>query len=130
MTICPHCKQRLREPQLPRVEKANKLAKLLSKEFKKRDLLNKPCPSRDIAELAHLALEKGLSSPKTAKGDRIFSLFKHLHAYSENLKPYGPGSRRQGHYRAWMNSVFGAGQATVLIHKAERIYKEIKDGAN
>jgi hypothetical protein len=115
---------------VPRAEKAGKLAKLLGKEFKKRDTANKADPARDIAELAILCLEKGLSSPNTVRSDRIFSLFKHLHAFAEDLKPYGPNSRRAGFYGSWMDHKYGSGKHSELLTKAEQIYKEIKNGSH
>ena len=130
MMKCPHCDRQLRPTPMPRIEKAARLAKLLGKEFKKRGTATKDCPAKDIAQIAIICIEKGLSSPNTARADRIFSLFKHLHAYAEDLKPYGPNSRRAGYYRVWMNDKYGVGGATALINKSERMYKELKHGTN
>lgn len=123
---CPNCgKNMKKEAAQSRADRALALSKFLRKEFKKRDITNKECPAQDIAELAAMCIDKKLTSKNTGKADRIFSLFKHLHAYAEDLKPYGPKSRRAGYYRVWMTTRYGIGQASELISKAERLYKEM-----
>lgn len=129
-SICPHCNKVIKESPTPRIDRAAKLAKFLGREFKKRKIMLKECPAQDIAELALLCLDKGLVSKNTSRGDRIFSMFKHLHAFAEDLKPYGPKSRRAGYYRVWMTSRYGVGMASELTDKADRIYKELKHGTN
>lgn len=122
---CPHCGKNTKESN-SRADRALALSKFLKREFKKRKITTKDCPAQDIAELAILTIDKGLTSKNTGRGDRLFSLFKHLHAYSEDLKPYGPKSRRAGYYRVWMTTRYGVGKASELIDKADKIYKELR----
>ena len=123
---CEHCGSTIKDaPAVSRAERAEALSAFLKVEFANRIIIQKPCPAYDIAELAKICLEKDLASAKTRLDDRLFSLFKHLHAFTEDLKPYGPKSRRAGYYRVWMTTTYGQGKSTELIQKAKSIYKEL-----
>lgn len=122
---CPHCGKNTKAVTTSRTERAEALVAFLRVEFKRRDVLNKECPAKDIAEIAKYCTENNLQARTTSRSDRLFSLYKHLHAFAEDLKPYGDKSRRAGYYRVWMTTKYGVGKAAELISRAEELYKEL-----
>jgi len=120
---CPHCGGELRKQvAISRAEKAKALSDFYSTEFTTKDVLNMKDPSEQLATICKAALELGLTSRKTARGDRVSSLLRHLHAFAENQKPYGPKSRRAGLHWVWMNHKYGSGAG--LANNIERLVKE------
>ena len=119
--ICPHCGGELRQAAVPRAEKAKQLANFYSEQFITKDVVSAEKPAPLLASICKQALEKGLTSKKTSRGDRVSSLLRHLHAFAENQKPYGPKSRKAGEHWTWMNRKYG--NAACICTEVESLLK-------
>lgn len=90
----------------PQKTQKHNLAHFLTAEFTERQIMSLDDPRWQMAELAHLVLDKKLQSVNTATRDRISSLYKHLYAFDQGLKPYGQKSRVIGKYQKWFEKHF------------------------
>lgn len=107
-----------------RQAKAKAIVILLRQEFETTGVLNLINPSDTVAGITKRATEAGLISSLAPRKDKVFAVYRHLHAYAEGLKPYGTKSRRAGEYREWLKKQYGE-HANELIRKADLSLKKL-----
>ena len=113
-------------PQLtPRQAKTRALVSLLKQEFEACNILTLSDPTEAIAVIAQQALNAKLQGPLISRRDRVFAVYRHLHAYAEGLKPYGAKSRKAGEYREWLLHQYGL-HPNELIRRSDMALKRLQ----